>query len=209
MKRAWLFPEHAPETLFSGYGSITQDDTVIAIDAGLNFLHGQDIRPHLIIGDLDSIDRALLETYSTVPTYIFPQAKNETDTELAVDYCLNSGIDEIIICNDLGGRFDHALALVQNMLKAHHAGVACRIESTNQRLFFLERDTLLPRMGGHTLSLISWSPSSVFGSCSGLAYPLDGLCLKDTLSRGISNIITDHECHVELLEGTVLAILTK
>lgn len=209
MKRAWLFPDHAPLDLFSSYESIENGDMIIAIDAGLYFLHQKGFAPHLIIGDFDSLSPSLLQLYPDVPRLTFPSHKDETDTELAVDWCLENSFDEIIICNDLEGRFDHALALLQNMLKAHQMGVSCRIESSTQRVFFLDPHKVLSSLNGATLSLLCWSPKALFGSSTGLAWPLQGLELRQTLSRGISNVICSDECEIELLEGNALAIITK
>ncbi|MDP2173238.1 MAG: thiamine diphosphokinase [Candidatus Cloacimonadaceae bacterium] len=209
MKRAWLFPDHCPGELFSGYDSIDYRDTIIAIDAGLEFLHQKGIMPNLIIGDFDSLSPDLLKAYADVPLQSFPSIKNETDSELALDWCLKNDIREIIICNDLEGRFDHALALIQNMLKAHRCNTSCRIESERQCAFFLASHTSLPSLNGATLSLLSWGEKAIFGFSAGLAYPLNGLELRDTLSRGLSNIITSDECSIKLVSGTVLAIITK
>ncbi|MDZ4183220.1 MAG: thiamine diphosphokinase, partial [Candidatus Cloacimonadaceae bacterium] len=180
MKRAWLFPDHAPLDLFSGYESIESGDMIIAIDAGLNFIHHKGIAPQLIIGDFDSLNPSLLELYPDVSRLTFSSHKDETDTELAVDWCLENSFDEIIICNDLEGRFDHALALLQNMLKAHQMGVSCRIETSAQRAFFLNSHNVLTSLKGATLSLLCWSPKAVFGFSAGLAWPLQGLELRQT-----------------------------
>ena len=46
------------------------DDLVIAADGGYRYLKKNDIRPALIVGDFDSIDKTILEYYQKNPRII-------------------------------------------------------------------------------------------------------------------------------------------
>ena len=51
-RQAWIFTHHAPRELFSGYGRLDAGrDLVVAVDGGLERVHGLGLRPDVIIGD--------------------------------------------------------------------------------------------------------------------------------------------------------------
>ncbi len=180
---------------------------MIAVDAGLKTVAAQNLHPKVIIGDFDSLELSYLEAYPQVPVVRHQAQKNETDTEIALDWCLHEGgYREIVICNDLQGRVDHSLAIIQNLLALHRKGVLASIQTDAQRLFFLSPQTELDGKKGDLLSLISYSISSAFTSSEGLQYPLHNLIIKQHQSRGISNEFGADRVRIDLLGGEVLAI---
>ncbi len=66
------------------------------------------------------------------------------------------GIRDLLICNDLSGRADHALGLVQNLLLAHKQGLQAKILTGSQELFFLPPRWETTGRKGCLLSLIAW-----------------------------------------------------
>lgn len=207
---AWLFTQHSPREIFSHYNSIdSASDLILAVDNGLQQIDFLGLTPNLIIGDFDSVDPSLLAKFNHVEQKRYPTKKNETDTELALNWCLEREAREIVICNDLGGRFDHALALLQNLLRLHEMRQVCRIESERQQVWFLDRQTFLPGLNGCLLSLLAWGSEAIFADSTGLSYPLRGLKLKPDLTRGISNLIVGTEVSIALEKGKALAVLTK
>ncbi len=212
LRRAFLITNHAPDQIVSGYENILSQDIVIAVDAGLIVVDLLGLKPTIIIGDLDSADRQLLLKYNNTPKLTHPTEKNETDTELAINWCLKQDkIDEIIVCNDMQGRFDHALGLVQNLLMLHKKRgkkPAIHIESADQQVFILPIQMNFHNKQGQLISLISLSPKGQFLSSQGLKYPLDGLILRQSQSRGISNEFSSDHAEIILLKGDVLALIT-
>lgn len=207
-RTAWLFTHPCPEEIFSSFRCIDpRQDLLIAVDGGLAGLRG--FPPDLIIGDFDSADPALLQAYPDVPKLAHPARKNETDTELAILWCLEREARQIVILNELGGRFDHALALVQNLDFLLGKGCRGSIESSLQRVFFLEAQNQIEGCEGCLLSLLAWSAEARFGGSSGLEYPLDGIALSPLRPRGMSNRVTSDLATISLVSGSVLAILTK
>jgi len=212
LRRAFLITNHAPTQIVSGYENIKPLDTVVAVDAGLEIINRVGLLPAIIIGDLDSIDKDLLDRYSNVPIFRHPTQKNETDTELAISWCIEQDIyNEIVICNDMQGRFDHALAIVQNLLLLHRKQGKkpfIRIESAFQQIFCLPAPHIFHCKPGQLISLIPLSPKVQFKSSTGLKYPLDGLTILQHQSRGISNEFIANEAKIELLNGDVLAVIS-
>lgn len=213
--RAFLVTNYAPSQIVSGYENISSTDHIIAVDKGLQQVHALGLQPHIIIGDLDSLDIKLLDLYPDVPIYKHPSAKNETDTELALLWCLKQEIyTEIIICNDLQGRFDHAMGLVQNLLLAKcfssigSAEFPWRIESQRQILFTLPDTLILNNRKGQLVSLIPLTAEVQLISSIGLKYPLNDLVLSQHLSRGISNEIIASQASISKGSGEALVVLS-
>ena len=207
--KAWLFTTHSPREIFSSFSAIGPGDLIVGVDGGLERIDGLGLAPSVVIGDFDSLDPLLLEKYPFVPQLRHPTAKNETDTELAVLWALEQGGGELVICNDFGGRIDHALGLVQNLALSLSRGICAAVESEAQRIFFLDRDTRLDGLDGCLLSLLAWGETARFAASGGLRYPLDGLELSPLRSRGISNRIDSPQAWIGLSSGQALAILTK
>lgn len=207
-RKAWLITNHAPKSIPSGYDKIEGD--IIAVDRGLMLLKELNLTPRVIIGDMDSLPISELDYYPNTQIIRHNSEKNETDTELALIWCVQEGIySEIIICNSLDGRFDHSAAIIQNMIWLHERGIPCRIESESQTLFFLRSDSLIKGKPGDMLSLIPYSEYARFEQSMGLKYPLDRLIIARHQSRGISNEFIQNSAIIRLKEGLVLAIFTQ
>ena len=209
--RAFLYTSHSPLDCVSGYAQILPEDHVIAVDGGLDKIDELGLPPRIIIGDMDSVAPELLDKYPNTPRLHFAAEKNETDTELAIAWCLEQNIfHEIIILNDLQGRFDHCLGLIQNLLllKKQSPQVSARIESHHEQLFILDHITHFSGKQGALLSLIALGEMAEIETYSGLKYSLQGLKLYPHLSRGISNEITEDSAEIVIKSGDILAILT-
>src|SRR5690348_5766704 len=88
---------------------LTGADLVVAADGGARLLLSQGRRPHVVVGDMDSIPAPMLDAWHADggETVVFPPAKDETDLELALAYAVEQGAARIAILGALGGRVDH------------------------------------------------------------------------------------------------------
>lgn len=215
--RAYLFTNYAPKNIVSGYQNIEPNDHIIAVDNGLKYVDELGLSPYILIGDQDSLEPALLNKYSQIPCYLHPSEKNDTDTELAINWCINQKCyAEIIICNSLEGRFDHSLAIALNLLKLPYPTMEhmifptpYRIESEKQTVFILPDNIEFNNCEGKTLSLISLSHRVIFYNSQNLKYSLNNLVIKQFQSRGISNLIISKQASISKKEGVCLAILSE
>ena len=82
---------------------------VIAADGGAISAVECGIQPHLIIGDMDSVDPELLENLQTqgAETQRYPVEKDETDLQLALLAAAERDARKILVLGALGGRLDH------------------------------------------------------------------------------------------------------
>ncbi len=89
--------------------TITENDLVIAADAGTNNAKRLNITPNLIIGDFDSLGYIPNEGN----TLIHPKEKDDTDTLLAIKEAFHKGYKNFRIFGCVGGRLDHTIANIQ------------------------------------------------------------------------------------------------
>ena len=104
-------------------------DRVIAADFGAHHVRAWGWPIDLLVGDLDSLpaDEVAALQAAGVPVVTVPQAKDETDLELALARALDGGAREIVICGALGGRADHLLANVLLLARPELARVKVAI----------------------------------------------------------------------------------
>ncbi|MCB0063137.1 MAG: thiamine diphosphokinase, partial [Caldilineaceae bacterium] len=98
--------------------SLEPDDYLIAADGGVYHCLAINRTPHALVGDLDSVDPATVDTLALQHVHIkrYPAEKNETDLELALGYALSLANDHalsaIVLVGTMGGRLDQMLGNV-------------------------------------------------------------------------------------------------
>ena len=127
-------------------------DMIICADGGANYLYESDILPDMIVGDLDSVreDALLYYKKSDVLFHQFPSKKDNTDTELAVDFAVDAGACEIVLLGSTGSRLDHTLANIMLLLKLFKKGIKAKVIDENNEIYIVdsiiklekEKDTL-------------------------------------------------------------------
>src|SRR5690554_5729146 len=72
---------------------------IICADGGVNHLKKLEILPNTIIGDLDSTSINDLKYYKNhnIEILKYPSKKDETDTQLAIQYAMSLPITEIVL----------------------------------------------------------------------------------------------------------------
>lgn len=181
---------------------------VICCDGGARHLRQAGIKPDAIIGDMDSIDPAQLEIYSSQGVKIlqYPASKDFTDTELALEYAVNLKPEAIYIWGALGGRLDHALANVFLLEKTKTLPVKTYLIDEYCEAFLLRGDVTLSGSEGRTVSLIALSPQVEGITLRGFLYPLDDAILRMGESLAVSNIIIEAEAKISARSGSLLVI---
>src|SRR5262245_27513563 len=122
--------------------AIDAANCVIAAHGGAVPLRDAERLPHLVIGDMDSLDPTTLEVLSRrgVEVRRYPREKDETDLELALLYAAELGATTIDVLGALGGRWDHTLANVALLALPELQGRQTRLLADRQTLF-LVRDS--------------------------------------------------------------------
>ena len=88
-----------------------EDEFIIAVDGGLEYLAKEGIVSDIAIGDFDS---CVLDNYKDCykEKITFNSRKDESDLELAIRYAIKKNSGKIIIYNATGKRLDHFYASI-------------------------------------------------------------------------------------------------
>jgi thiamine pyrophosphokinase len=182
-------------------GIAAKADVVICADGGARHALRLGIRPHLILGDLDSISASIRRQFSDVEILRIPEQES-TDLEKAIRYCLRQQIGAVTIAGAIGDRLDHSTGALGCFRKF---GRKIRISLVDRAgtLSLLGRDETIAMRRGERFSLIP------VGRCPGVRtegarYPLGGETLQLGVREGISNCATRKSVRVRHAGGTLL-----
>lgn len=186
-----------------------KDRIVIGVDGGSLLVEEIGFLPELIIGDLDSLTKYKIKEYKRKGIKIieYPREKDETDGELAVDYCLSNHINDIIITASLGGRFDQQLANIFLLEYASKQGINAIIKEPGIEIGIVEGEKEFNDKKGMGLSLLPLSKQVIGVDISGCKYKLDKARLLRYKTRGISNLIESKSAIVRVKDGVLVYIL--
>lgn len=162
------------------------------------------IAPHVVIGDMDSLDeetRAWLQT-QRVEWLQHPPAKDKTDLELALQLAQTRGADEITILGALGGRVDQFLANV--LLLTQNKNI--RLLSAASEMWLGSGLDVIHGKIGDTVSLIPLDQRVEGVTTEGLEFPLDDETLERGSTRGISNVMLHERAQVLSTYGALLIV---
>jgi thiamine pyrophosphokinase len=208
-------------TLQSSYiESTTQLEEIrtilIAVDGGANYLHNLEIVPDMIIGDMDSIRPETLEFYRNLTEIKrYPTRKEATDTELALNWCIECNesnqadmvIDEVLFINALQGSFAHSLGVLTLLFRATEHSIRAVICNNEETVLLVPEKWHYRGKAGNKLSLIPLTERVTGVVTKGLEYPLKNEILYRNSTRGISNVFIDGEINVCYEKGRLLAII--
>ena len=183
-----------------------KSDYCIACDKGYRYALDSGIRPDVIIGDFDSMERPA--DTDGIPVLTFPIEKDDSDTMLAIKHAMKMGLDHILIVCGLGGRLDHTIANIQSAAYVASHGGVCEILSEKEYLRTLTggNSVSIPENSGHSLSLFSLSDSCTGLTIRGAKYNVENETIKNTFPLGLSNRWLSGPVEVSLKEGILLIV---
>lgn len=184
-------------------------DLRIAADGGaLNARQYLEIAPHILIGDLDSLDDVTQTWCESAQTEFiqYPSAKDETDLELAIALAITRGADEITILGALGGRFDQMIANTFLLIKPANRRIPAYIAGAKFDAWIATQQAMITGKIGETVSLIPLTERVEGIVTRGLKYPLQNETLYLGSSRGVSNILIDDHAEIVFRHGMVLVV---
>ena len=186
-------------------------DYVIAADAGLEVLRPLHISPNAVVGDLDTVDKKVLEEYQNQPDIEFEihkPEKDETDTELALLTAARQGCEAVDILGALGGRMDHAIGNIQLMYQFFYQGMEVNIYDARNRLYLLGGHKVFHRekVYGKYISFLPMTETVEGLTLRGFKYPLQRRTIGLGTSLCISNELKREEGILELERGVLLCV---
>lgn len=184
-------------------------DLLIAADGGALLLEKLGLKPHIIIGDMDSLDRNKLNYFREKGSRLlkYPVKKDETDAELALRYCSRQGLKIVSIIGSLGGRFDQQLANIYLLEYALKKGLNAIIQEPGLEMGLIDKEKVIKGKKDSWLSLIPLTERVERVYIKGCSYELSGEQLFRYRTRGISNKIVSNSALINIEGGLLLYII--
>ncbi len=169
---------------------------LICCDGAINNLARIGVKPHAIIGDLDSIEKDIMEEYSDIIYHISEQDTN--DLTKAVNWSVNQGFKELIILGATGKREDHAIANIFLLLR-YVKLAKVKIISDYGMFTPITTDTIFESYKGQQVSIFSPNYSTKIITRN-LRYPICKQNLPE-LWNGTLNEATNETFEIKLSGG--------
>lgn len=177
---------------------------VICADGGYDKALENGIVPDAVLGDMDSV-------LGKVPknSIIYPSEKDETDSEIAIDYALKNGFSELVLAGFTGTRLDHTLNNILILKRISEAGASGVIVDDNNEIYYLRDKLTVCGKKGELLSIIPVFSDLVGVTAKNLKYPLFNETLFFGKGRGVSNVFLDNSCTITVTSGEGIVIKSK
>ena len=184
---------------------------VICADSGLDHALALGLMPHVFLGDMDSVSPGALansqrETWTVIS---YDPLKDQTDTELALQYACTQNFTDITLLWGSGDRIDHVLGVLAAL--SHES-----LSSVRNLVAWIGTDRVEVMHGprsyhdevivGSTVSLMPLGISVTGVTTHGLQWNLDREVLTSQSARGVSNIAQELKISIEIESG-VLAVV--
>lgn len=176
---------------------------ILAADNGFDTLKQLNIKPHLCVGDMDSVKSDL----KNQKTLKFSTLKDKTDTQIAIEIAALKKPKHIFMFGCTGNRIDHTLSNINLLIKLLKLKIKAQIIDKNNIIQLCFPKTSITSKIGNICSLVPITTCKKVQT-TGLKWNLKSETLFADSSRGISNIFTQKKATVKLKKGLLLLILT-
>ncbi len=186
---------------------VEDGDFLIAADGGLVYLEKLHIRPHMVIGDFDSLKR--LPVHPNVLK--LPVVKDDTDMGAAIAEGERRGYDTFYLYGGCGGRIDHTLANLQLMARLAKAGKEAVLIGNRQEIRIVQgpaRMVYPPDTKG-TISVLAYSERCTGVYERGFQYSLTDYTMTNDVPLGVSNAFIGEEATLSVETGLMLIITER
>ena len=189
---------------------VSENAVCFCADGGANFAFKYGKMPEVIVGDLDSIEKGVLEYYKNKNVLMkkFPKDKDFTDFELILEEISKieknrNYLKKIFVVGGLGKRIDMTLSNLFLMEK--HKNLVFLEE--NEEIFYAEKPFVLENKKGYGFSIIPISEKVEKLTLKGFKFETDKIDVKRESSRLVSNVIYQNEANVEFAKGMLIIII--
>ncbi|HVO67884.1 MAG TPA: thiamine diphosphokinase [Syntrophales bacterium] len=195
-------------TFFQSKLSELKPSGIICADSGAGHLYPIGVIPQVIIGDMDSLIPEMLDYFKERGCKIisYPEAKDETDTQLALEYAFGMAPDEIYLFGAIGTRIDHTLANISLLVSGVKKGINIKLIDEWCEAFIVSRENVIEGEMGQTVSLLPLSDVVKGITLNGFEYPLKKGVMEMGSPYGISNRLTAKKGIISVSSGYLLVI---
>ena len=189
---------------------VSENAVCFCADGGANSAFKYGKMPEVIIGDLDSIEKKVLEYYKSKNILIkkFPKDKDFTDFELILKEINKISenknfVEKIFVVGGLGKRLDMTLSNLFIMEKYKNLVFL----QENEEIFYAEKSFVLKNKKDFEFSIVPISENVEKLTLKGFKFETDGIDVKRESSRLVSNVICENEASIEFESGKLIVIL--
>lgn len=185
---------------------IRPEDYILCADSGYDHCLRLGLTPHRLVGDFDSV---CAELPDDIPRLILPAEKNLTDTAYAIELAMEMGCRKMLLTGVLGGRLDHTLGCLNNLVRLTRCGVQTCLTDGRTEVFALTDGgtmTLVPQEDIY-FSLIALGDVCEGVDIIGAKYPLYNYTLTNDETRTLSNEFQGEPVKIALRRGTMAVLL--
>lgn len=209
MRRCVIIPAWAPDGI-RNVVALTEDDLIVCADGGYALARRENILPHALVGDFDSLEKAPEGLPPGCRVIRAAREKNETDTFLCLQYGIGAGCTSFVVAGGIGGRLDHTAANLQLLVYAARRGYPMWMMDKNNRVTAMEPGEMrIPRAEGFKLSVLAYAKPCQGVTLEHVKYPLEDATLTEEFPLGISNEFAGPEAIIRLKAGSLLVFLCR
>ncbi|TJX16176.1 thiamine diphosphokinase [Tissierella creatinini] len=181
---------------------------ILCADGGIRHAISLDRVPNAVIGDLDSTAKEDLKYIdeNSIQVIKYPVEKDETDTELAIEYLISRRIKDITLIGGTGSRIDHTMANILLLHRLMIKGIDGRIIDEHNIIQITDKCVNLRKKKDYNISIIPISNDGIVVSLKGFYYPLENKRIQFGSTLGISNRIVNDIGIINIIKGLALII---
>jgi thiamine pyrophosphokinase len=181
---------------------------MICADGGALHLYRLGLVPGVIIGDMDSLDSKLKDHFEARGSRFicYPERKDKTDTQLALEYAYSLKPAMIRIFAATGGRLDHTLANISLLVTGAEKGIDVKLIDDWGDIFIVNKSLVLNGEVGQTVSFFPLTASVEGITLKGFEYPMINGIMKVGYPIGISNRLIAVQGMIAVESGYLLGI---
>ena len=174
------------------YKRLCHSKVRIAVDGGYSFFKRAGLRPDVLMGDFDSVAGLPRKLSPQTRVIKFPVRKDKTDSQLAVEYCIEHKARNIDMVMPGVGDMDHFIGNLMLLTSSKvtdwvKSGGKIRILSARGELRFVKDGGAIFRNAvGDTVSVIPLSQRIIL-SWTGTDYDVEKVSLRRGESRSLRN----------------------
>lgn len=187
-------------------------DKIIGVDRGCSYLLKNNIYPHYIVGDFDSINRDDIKKLEidSIKKFKYNCEKDSTDSDIAMEIALNMEFSEIYMIAMTGSRLDHSFANLGLLSKANGAGAKAYIINETNKIYLLEESSKIKKDNSYRyISFLAYCDKVENFNIKNAKYDLENYTLYLGDNRTVSNEFLEEDIELEFTKGKILVIFSK
>lgn len=182
---------------------VMKDAIYVGVDAGCIKILEEKLPLAYAVGDFDSMDLKEIQSLSC-SCDIHPVEKDETDSELAIEWAQKQKVDSIVLWGSLAGRMDHTMANVRLLMYRYSNLI---LQDETQKMMRLSKGVHFIRNEYRHCSFFAIESSNI--SLSGFKYNVEKQNLNVQDIYAVSNCLLEDVACVQVHEGSLLCILSN